>query len=230
MESKKEIIESLKLQINILESKNKKLSSEIESNKKLIQEFQSYINKYSDNNFTPDEPLPITQENPEDKIVNLKFGWKINDNARIIDNSKTVKKVSGGSKWNCSAIGDKTLINGKINKWKLQLTKYTGGIVFGIVPKYINIGVNAIDNWTLGYVTCSSNFAKHNLGVWTEFAKHQAKQRNIVEVFVDLEKGELSFSVNGKNFGIFCQNIMKDIEYVPFLDINNEESEVTLIQ
>ena len=69
-----------------------------------------------------------------------------------------------------------------------------------------------------------------NLGEWTEFAKLQAKEGNIIEIIADLNGGELSFSINGKNLGIFCNNIIKDIEYVPFIDIHKEESEIILVQ
>ena len=125
------------------------------------------------------------------------------------------------------AFGDKNLVQGKINKWKIQLTKHTGDIVFGIVPKGIDI--NGIENWKKGYITCSGNFYKHNLGVFATFAKHNTTEGNIFEVIVDLEKGELSFSANGINLGIFCQNIIKDIEYLPFVDIENEGTEITLL-
>ena len=87
-----------------------------------------------------------------------------------------------------------------------------------------------IDNWKKGYVTCSCNFAKHNLGVCSEFAKSKASEGNIIEVVANLEIGELSFLVNGNSLGIFCNNIIKDIEYLPFIDIETEETEITLIQ
>ena len=70
----------------------------------------------------------------------------------------------------------------------------------------------------------------HNLGVWKEFKKYDAVEGNIFEIIVDLEIGELSFSVNGDNFGIFCHNIIKDIEYLPFIDIYDEQTEITLMQ
>ena len=91
----------------------------------------------------------------------MKFGWKINDNARITNDLKTIRKVSGGQNWNCSAFGDKILTKRKINKWKIQLTKLTGSFIFGIIPKGSDI--NAINNWKKGYVTNSGNFYKHNL-------------------------------------------------------------------
>ena len=221
-----EDIKSLELKIKLLEIENQKLSSTIELNKKEIAQYKSLIKSLSENNTLNNQNQDLTQS-PYDKVINLKFGWTVNDKAHLSNNSKTVRKIGGGSGWNCSSLGDKSLIPGAINKWKIQLTKYTGAIVLGIVPKGTDI--NGIDNWKKGYVTCSGNFAKHNLGICTEFAKHQASEGNILEVIVDLEKGELSFSVNGINQGLFCQNIIKDIEYLPFVDIDTPETEITLL-
>ena len=224
MESKKDIINSLEIKIKLLEIENQKLLSTLEMNNKQIQEYKSLIQSLSSNNsFTPTTPGEPIKE----KIINLKFGWKINNNAHISNDLNRVRKVTGGTKWNCSAIGDKNLIKGSINKWKLQLTKKTGNIVFGIVPKVIDL--NSIDNWKKGYITCSCNFGKHNLGIYQEFASLKAEEGNIFEIIVDLEMGELSFSVNGNNLGIFCQNIIKNIEYVPFLDIETEGTEIILL-
>ena len=136
--------------------------------------------------------------------------------------------MSGGTQWNCSAVGNISLINGKINKWKIQIEEMNNDIVFGIVPK--NIELNAIDNWKNGYVTCNGNFAKHNLGVWSKFAERKAQKGSIIEIIVDLEMGKLSFSLNGENVGVFCDNIIKDIEYVPFLDIISEGTKVRLLE
>ena len=98
--------------------------------------------------------------------------------------------MSGSSQWNCSAVGNISLINGKINKWKIQIEEMNNNyIVFGIVPK--NIDLNAIDNWKNGYITCSSNFAKHNLGVCSKFAEREAKKGSIIEIIVDLEMGKM---------------------------------------
>ena len=157
----------------------------------------------------------------------MNFGWKINDKATLTEDLKTIRKISGGGGWNCSAFGDKSLIKGKINKFKIQLIKVIDRFVFGIIPKGTNI--NGINNWKKGYVTNSGNFAKHNLGVYTEFLKKTASEGNIIEIIADLDRGELSFSLNGNNLGIFCDNIIKDIEYVPFVDIHDEGSEIRLI-
>ena len=219
MESPKENMNSLEIKIKLLEIENQQLKSNLESKDKEIEQLKSLIKSLIPN-------ITITP-NLDDKIINLNFGWKINDKATLTEDLKTIRKISGGGGWNCSAFGDKSLIKGKINKFKIQLTKATGMFVFGIIPKGTNI--NGIDNWKKGYVTCSTNFGKHNLGVYTEFSKKEASEGNIIEIIVDLDRGELSFSLNGNNLGIFCDNIIKDIEYVPFVDIHNEGSEIRLI-
>ena len=222
MEQNKEKLNSFEAKIKLLEIENQQLLSTLETKNKEIEQLKSLIKSLIGNdsniNFTP---------NPDDNIVNLKFGWIKSENASINNGLNSAKKVSGGGKWNCSCFGNRSLIKGKINKWKLQLSG-SGDFVFGIIPKGTNI--NEIDNWKRGYVTCSCNFAKHNLGEWSEFLKLQAKEGNIIEIIVDLDRGELSFSLNGKNLGIFCNNIIKDIEYIPFIDIYKEESEIRLVQ
>ena len=83
-----------------------------------------------------------------------------------------------------------------------------------------------------GYVTNLSNFGKHNLGVYTPFCNINATKGEIVEIIVDLEKekGELSYSLNGKKLGIFCDNINKNLDYVPFVDLYYVGTEVTLLE
>ena len=219
MESPKENMNSLEIKIKLLEIENQQLKSNLESKDKEIEQLKSLIKSLIPNiNITP---------NLNDKIINLNFGWIINDKATLTEDLKTIRKISGGEAWNCSAFGNKSLIKGKINKFKIQLTKVTSYFVFGIIPKGTNI--NGIENWQKGYITCSINFAKHNLGVYTEFAKKEAKEGSIVEIIADLDRGELSFSLNGNNLGIFCDNIIKDIEYVPFVDIWKEGSEIRLL-
>jgi hypothetical protein len=221
METQKDILNSLEIKVKLLEIENQQLVSTIESKNKEIEQLKTLINSLIGN------PNIKLTTNPDDKIVNLNFGWIINDKASITNDLKTIKKISGGDMWNCSAFGNKSLIKGKINKFKIQLTKMTSYFVFGIMPKGTNI--NGINNWQKGYVTCSVNFGKHNLGVYTDFAKQNATEGNIIEIIADLDRGELSFALNGKNLGIFCDNIIKDIEYVPFVDIYKEENELRLL-
>ena len=46
---------------------------------------------------------------------------------------------------------------------------------------------------------------------------------------MDLEKGQLSYSLNDINLGVFCDNIDKIIDYVPFVEIHHIGTEITLI-
>ena len=50
-----------------------------------------------------------------------------------------------------------------------------------------------------------------------------------MEIIANLDIEEISFCLNRKNLGIFCDNIYKDIEYVPFIDIHDEKIEITLL-
>ena len=219
METPKDNLNSLEIKVKLLEIENQQLISTIESKNKEIEQLKSLIKSLIPNiNLTP---------NLDNKIINLNFGWKINDKATITEDLKTIRKISGGEMWNCSAFGDKSLIKGKINKFKIQLIKVTSMTVFGIIPKDTNI--NGIENWKRGYITCSINFSKHNLGVYTDFANKKATEGNIIEIIADLDRGELSFSLNGNNLGIFCDNIIKDIEYVPFVDFYKEGTEIRLL-
>jgi hypothetical protein len=219
METQKDNLNSLQIKIKLLEIENQQLKSTIESKDKEIVQLKSLINSLI--------PNTILLPNLDDKIINLNFGWIINDKATITEDLKTIRKISGGEMWNCSAFGDKSLIKGKINKYKIQLIKITSHFVFGIIPKDTNI--NGIENWKKGYVTNCYNFGKHNLGVYTDFAKKQVKEGSIIEIVADLDRGELSFSLNGNNLGIFCDNIIKDIEYVPFVDLLKEGDEIRLL-
>ena len=136
MDSNNNMIKSLNIKIKILELENQKLLSTIEANNKEIEEIKSIIKSLSENNSIHlYEPMPIINAHLESKIIDLKFDWKINLNGHLTNDRKTVSKITGGSKWNCTAIGDKNLVKGKINKWKIQLTKINSHIDVGIVPK-----------------------------------------------------------------------------------------------
>ena len=225
MDSNKNIPKYLETKIKLLEIENQKLASMIEANHKEIQEIKKIIQSLSTN----DTPLPDYIPNSiEENAIYLDFRWKVNSKAYSNEDLRTVKKVSGGNSWNCSAIGDKTLIKGKINKWKIQVTRMTSEhIIIGIVPK--NINIEAENNWKKGYCTNLENFYKHNLGVASIFASHKTNEGNIFEIIVDLNIGKLSFCANGKNLGVFCDNIIKDIDYVPFIEIYQEQTEITLL-
>ena len=111
METPKDNLNSLEIKVKLLEIENQQLISTIESKNKEIEQLKSLIKSLIPNiNLTP---------NLDNKIINLNFGWKINDKATITEDLKTIRKISGGEMWNCSAFGDKSLIKRKINKFKM---------------------------------------------------------------------------------------------------------------
>ena len=137
MEPKKDKLNSFEAKIKLLEIENQQLLSTLEAKNKEIEQLKSLIKSLIGNNSLSEDSNSNLTQNSDDNVVNFKFGWKKSENASISNDLKTVKKVSGGQKWNCSCFGDKSLIKGKINKWKLQLSRMAGGdgFVFGIIPK-----------------------------------------------------------------------------------------------
>ena len=114
-------------------------------------------------------------------MIDLKFKWKISEARKLLcelkNDSKTIKKFNGNSLWNCTAIGDRYLIKGKTNRFKIQVKNLgqSPEIFFGIVPS--NIDLNGINNFKLSYSTALANFNKYNLGVYTATYNISAKKR-----------------------------------------------------
>lgn len=221
MENSENLIKTLELKVKSLEIENEKLESHLEANKKEIKEIKSLIQSLSKNN---------TANNIQSNEVDLRFKWKASNLRKKLfcelkNDSKTVKKIANEG-WNCTAVGDKCLVDGKINKWKIQLNGGAPDIMFGIVPS--NVDLNTNENFKMGYVTNLINFGKHNLSVYTPYLNYKAKVGDIVEIIVNLVKGELYYSVNGSEPEIFCDYINKNIEYVPFVDLRYIGSEISL--
>ena len=81
METKKEKLNFFEAKIKLLEIENQQLLSTLEAKNKEIEQLKSLIPNI---NITP---------NLNDKIINLNFGWKINDKATLTEDSKTIRKI-----------------------------------------------------------------------------------------------------------------------------------------
>ena len=216
--------QSLEINKKLLEIDNQRLLSTIELNNKELEVINSLLDSLS----------PKKASNEENNEINLEFKWKISKEretfiCELKNDSKTIKKISNNGSWNCTAIGDKNLIKGKINKWKIQTNSDFSSILVGIIPS--NIDLNGISNNIKGYSTNLNNFNKHNLTVYTEFCNMKTQKGDIVEIIVDLskEKGELSYSLNGKKTGIFCDDININENWAPFVDMYYVNTEITLL-
>ena len=80
MDNNKETIKSLELKIKLLEIENQKLFSIIELNNKEIEQIKSIIKSFSE------KDSPLTEHfisnntlNSYNKVINLKFEWKVNE-------------------------------------------------------------------------------------------------------------------------------------------------------
>ena len=227
METPQNYVKVLQLKIKTLEIENQRLASTIELNNREINDIKSIIQsidqKKNANNI---------QINESKNVIELKFKWKVSDKRKELicelkNDSKTIKKINNDGHYNCTAIGDINLIKGKINKWKIKFNGHDN-IFFGIIRS--NVDLNGINNYQFGYVTNLCGFNKMNLGVSTIFNNYFVTTNDIIEIIVDLEKGELSYAVNNKNLGIFCDKIDKNIDYVPFVDILYANSETSLLE
>ena len=227
METPQNYVNVLQLKIKTLEIENQRLASTIELNNKEISEYKSIIQSI-EQNINPNN----IQIKENKSAIDLIFKWKVSDKRKELicelkNDSKTIKKISNHGHWNCTAIGDITLIKGKINKWKIKKNSSYDNIYFGIVPS--NIDLDGVENYQFGNVTNLCGFNKYNLGKYTPFNNYYVTGNDIIEIIVDLEKGELSFAVNDKSLGIFCDKIDKNIDYVPFVELLYSSSEIILL-
>ena len=226
MEKSENVIKSLEVKIKALEIENEKLASTIELNNKEIKEYKSLIQSLRPQN---------TANSNINNEIELIFKWKVSELrnkllCELKNDFKTIKKISGNNVWNCTAVGDTCLIKGKINKWKIKVNNINPNpshLLIGIVPS--NIDLNGINNYKKGYCTNFDNFGPHNLGNYTATLNFRGKRDDIVEIIVDLEKGQLSYSLNDIDLGVFFDNIDKSIDYVPFAEMYHIGTEITLI-
>ena len=68
-------------------------------------------------------------------------------------------------------------------------------------------------------------------GIETKYNNHSGKLKkgDIIEVIIDREIGNLSFAVNGLNYGIACSEIPKNEQLYPIVMINDENQIVEIV-
>ena len=228
----------------------KKISSKIydcifiESNISKIKEIKSNIEKYNSKKlniqFLPDEDNIKTflEEIKEfgclldTEDTNFKFKFKPGQNYTISKNNSVATKNGGGNNWNCTIFGDKEIPKDKISKWKIKLNsdnKQSWDILIGIGP-------NNPNNENCFYRKCWSFLCSNSelilLGdSTTKYNKNSGrlKKGDIVEVIVDRKLGNLSFVVNGTDFGIACNKIPKEDILYPTITLYDQNLQVELV-
>ena len=124
----------------------------------------------------------------------------------------------------------------KISKWKIRLNEFkmqsgnTWDVIIGIGPENPNNLSCFYDNaWTF---ICGQSKISIKSGSPTEYNNNKGKLKkgDIVEVIIDRSIGNLSFAINGENYGIACSNIPSDMILFPIVMIYDEFESVEIIE
>ena len=152
------------------------------------------------------------------------FQFKEGKNYTLSNNGLIATKNEGGDDWNCTIIGNKEIPKNKISKWKITITNFElkGFNAWNIL---IGIGPDNPNNETYFHKKCWSLFCgKSEINIKSEIGtiynnKKQKKlnKEDIIEVIVDRKLGNLSFAINGENYGIACSEIPKEEALYPIV-------------
>ncbi len=166
-------------------------------------------------------------------IILSDFNFKGGKNIKIMNGGKSAINTNV-SYWH-SVIGDKILTKGKINKFKIKITKKTengflGGIKIGIAPGSINLEKR--DNYELSWSidALETRFINQGEVVRSLNNNKSLKEGDIIEVTADLIFGKLSFALNGQNLGVVYDSLPVDYDLVPFVELYyKDEREVEIV-
>ena len=166
----------------------------------------------------------------EENLLDFKF--RPGNNYNVTNNGLVATKNNGGNNWNCTIFGDKEIPKNKISKWKIKIktdTRQSTDILIGIGP-------NNPNNENNFYIKCWSFISTKSIlllrsGNQTKYNNHSGrlKKGDIVEVIVDRQLGNLSFAVNGSNYGIACSDIPKEDELYPTVSIYDQNIIVEIV-
>ena len=166
----------------------------------------------------------------------LYFNFQKGENYELSKNGKIATKIKGGNSWNCTIFGDTKLPKNKISKWKIRLNKFSmksgnnWDICIGVGPYSKNIS-NQYHTKCWSFICgCSKLSIKSKIEINYYFNENKPlKEGDIIEIIMNMKIGELSFSVNGINYGIAAKNIPTDIELYPIILINDMYESVEIL-
>ena len=166
----------------------------------------------------------------------LYFNFQKGENYELSKNGKIATKINGGNSWNCTIFGDTKLPKNKICKWKIRLNKFSmksgnfWDICIGVGP-YSKNNLNSYYNNCWSFICgCSKLSIKSGNEINYYFKEYKPlKEGDIIEITMNMKIGELSFSVNGINYGIASKNIPIDIELYPIVLINDLQESVEIL-
>ena len=208
------------------------------------------IEKYNSNkskiNFLPEKENEINEflekiknfgkiEVNKGENTDFIFQFKEGKNYILSNNGLMATKNNGGYIWNCTIVGNKEIPKNEISKWKIKINNFviknnSWNVLIGIGPDNPNNEINFYEKcWSFicgksGLSIKSGNETKYNN---KEFKA--LKKGDIIEVIVDRKLGNLSFAINGENYGIAFSKIPKDNILYPIIMINDQNQIVEII-
>ena len=205
---------------NIEKCKTKKLNikflPENEQNLELIENIKKFGEIFNEENYE------------------IKFKFKPGNNYNISNNGLKASKTSNNG-FNCVIIGDKEIPKDRISKWKIKINKNKNpsfgiDILIGIGPSIIKGNNPQNECWCILRGT-ESKVGLRMKGKDLKYNNHneQLKEGDIIEVIVDRKLGNLSFSLNGTNFGIACSTIPKDDILYPTIVLYEQGQNVEIV-
>ena len=164
--------------------------------------------------------------------ADFKFKFKPGKNYSVSDNGLIATKNNGGNNWNCTIIGNREIPKNRISKWKIKLnssTKQSWDILIGIGPDNPNNEKDFYNKcWT--FLSSNSQIINKSNGTSNYYKnKERLKKGDIVEVLVDRKIGNLSYAVNGLNYGLACSEIPKDDILFPIIILYDQELSVEIV-
>ena len=167
---------------------------------------------------------------------NFFFHFREGKNYTLSNNGLIATKKGGGDNWNCTIIGNKEIPKNKISKWKIKITNFElkGFNGWNIL---IGIGPDNPNNETYFHKKCWSficgksqiNIKSESGTIYNNKKPTKLNKGDIIEVIVDRKLGNLSFAINGENYGIACSEIPKEDTLYPIVMINDQNQIVEII-
>ena len=212
-------IKNLNNEIQILKEENTKIKKSNEDLLNLFYEFKNnFKNELNDENF--------------------KFKFRSGKNYTLSKNGLVATKTDGGNSWNCSVIGNKEMPKNKFSKWKIKINNIIDfnnsincwNILIGIGPDNVNEEENFQRKcWCF---ICGQSKIKIKTNEKEYFYNNKNKRlknNDIIEVVVDRQNGNLSFEINGINYGIACSDIPKEDKLYPVIIIYDKNQSVEIL-
>ena len=224
------INDCIKIENNIKNLNDIKKNLENFKNKKIDAIFK--FNLDSDNKIN--ELLDKINEFGEitEDLEKLKFKFKPGINYALTNNNLTATKINGND-WDCTIIGDKEIPKNKISKWKIKLNNFkiasnTWNILIGIGPNNPNNEKN-FQNKCWSFICGTSNLRNSEGESNYKNNNGKLKKGDIVEVTVNRILGNLSFAINGIDYGVAFNKIPKEEILYPIVLIYDNKQTVEII-